>query len=312
MLHTLRNPDIHLLRVFVSVVESGGFSAAQITLNVAQSTISTQIGDLETRLGRRLCLRGRTGFSMTDDGLVIYEAAKTLFKAIDKFTALTNARCGVLSGELRIAFDDALVDNPDFLLEQAIVRFCQRSTDVVYSLNTCNPLDIAEGVLDERIHIGISTFPNHVPGMKYLPLFTEQQTLYCGCHHPLFSLSDEALTREIIQDQPYAQRAYYGGSLKTGNFQPTAVEAKADTMEALLLLIKTGRFIAHLPTGWAQKWVRNGQIRPLLPQIFSYDSQFEVVVRVNNQLINLVEAFLSDLFSCYGEARKGSFLEAKN
>ena len=41
MFTSLSNPDLHLLRAFLSVVESGGFSKAQIALNVSQSIIST-------------------------------------------------------------------------------------------------------------------------------------------------------------------------------------------------------------------------------------------------------------------------------
>ena len=50
MFTSLSNPDLHFLRVFLSVVEPGRFSKAQIALNVSQSTLSTQMIDLETRL----------------------------------------------------------------------------------------------------------------------------------------------------------------------------------------------------------------------------------------------------------------------
>lgn len=302
MLHTLRNPDIHLLRVFVAVVECGGFSAAQISLNVAQSTISTQMADLEIRLGIRLCRRGRAGFSLTDDGRAIYTATKTLFRSIDQFTAQVNNRHGILTGELSIAFDDALVDNPEFLLERAIGLFCQRDTDVALILSTENPLSIEQGLLDDRIHIGISTFPSHVPGMKYRRLFTERQTLYCGRLHPLFGLAAENLTPAEIEAQPYARRTYYGGTLKTGSFRPANVASSADTMEGLLLLVRTGKFTAHLPSGWAETWLRRGEIQPLLPEQFSYDTQFEVVVRTGTQLVNLINTFLTDLYTVYREA----------
>jgi hypothetical protein len=51
-----------LLRLFVSVVECGGFSAAQGELGLSQSSISQQMAKLETRLGYRLCSRGKGGF----------------------------------------------------------------------------------------------------------------------------------------------------------------------------------------------------------------------------------------------------------
>ncbi len=40
-----------MLAVFMTVVECGGFAAAQVALNVGQSTISRRISDLEKRLG---------------------------------------------------------------------------------------------------------------------------------------------------------------------------------------------------------------------------------------------------------------------
>ena len=64
----LSKSDLHLLYVFTSVAEAQGFSAAQIELNVSQSTISRQVSDLELRLGMKLCHRGRSGFRMTEKG----------------------------------------------------------------------------------------------------------------------------------------------------------------------------------------------------------------------------------------------------
>lgn len=59
--------DLRLLRVFRAVVESGGFAAAELELNVGRSVISRHIKDLETRLGLALCRRGRGGFALTPE-----------------------------------------------------------------------------------------------------------------------------------------------------------------------------------------------------------------------------------------------------
>jgi hypothetical protein len=45
--------DIRLLRIFRSVVECGGFSAAETVLGIGRSAISQQMSDLEQRLGLR-------------------------------------------------------------------------------------------------------------------------------------------------------------------------------------------------------------------------------------------------------------------
>ena len=91
MLGNLSESDIRELRVFAKVVEAGGFSAAQIELNVSQSTISTHMTALEQRLGMRLCKRGRSGFSLTDRGQLIYQATQRLFAALDEFRSEAGA-----------------------------------------------------------------------------------------------------------------------------------------------------------------------------------------------------------------------------
>lgn len=85
VLPTLSTADLKLLRVFVAVVHSGGFSAARTELNVSQPTISIKISDLESRLGMRLCDRGRGGFKLTAEGQRVYEASLNLFRSLDTF-----------------------------------------------------------------------------------------------------------------------------------------------------------------------------------------------------------------------------------
>ena len=296
MLHSLHTPDIRLLRVFMTVVECGGFSAAQIALNVGQSTISTQMSDLESRLGMRLCRRGRSGFALTEDGKFVYESAKSLFRSIDQFTSAVNGARGGLSGELRIAFADVLYRNPDFRLAQAIAVFLERGADVRFDLSTANPLDIEHGVLGERYHLGIHTYPSHVPGLRYYPAFTEEQTLYCGRKHPLFErVGKGRLSLDDIQQFDYVQRSYYGGALSTGPFKPANIAASADNMEALLVLLMSGHYIGHLPTAWANEYVAQGELAPILAKKSRYYTLFEVAVRVGGPQSMLIETFLSDL-----------------
>ncbi|MDU1797383.1 MAG: HTH-type transcriptional activator BauR, partial [Pseudomonas aeruginosa] len=79
--------DIRLLRIFKTIVECGSFSAAESTLGLSRSAISLHMGDLEKRLGMRLCQRGRAGFALTDEGREVYRATQTLLAALEGFRA---------------------------------------------------------------------------------------------------------------------------------------------------------------------------------------------------------------------------------
>ena len=59
LLTNLAEADLRLLRIFIAIAESGGLAAAELRLNISRSVISRHLKDLETRLGVRLCERGR-------------------------------------------------------------------------------------------------------------------------------------------------------------------------------------------------------------------------------------------------------------
>ena len=74
----LSDADLRLLRVFKAVVDCGGMASAELELNLAMSTISRHVKDLETRLGLVLCRRGRGGFALTPEGEQLYAATERL------------------------------------------------------------------------------------------------------------------------------------------------------------------------------------------------------------------------------------------
>jgi len=285
MFTSLSNPDLHLLRVFLSVVESGGFAKAQIALNISQSTISTQMIDLETRLGMRLCRRGRAGFALTDEGHEVFKYAKDLVQDCDEFVGKVNGIRGDLSGELRIATADSLLGNKVFPFETILAELRDAMPAVVLHLSVLDPLEIERLVLEQKLHMGLHTFPNHVPGLRYLKMFDETQTLYCGQGHPLF---DNDLTYEgsELEAYDYAARSYYGGALKTGNFKPKKNRIYAGSMDGVAVAILSGRFLGHLPVQCAQTWVEQGKMKPLSTEFRSYNLPFECVFPIGTRMAN--------------------------
>ena len=148
--------DIKLLRLFVKVVENGGFAGAQAELNVSASTISTQMSTLETRLGIRLCERGRIGFKLTDKGRRIYTAALRLEEAIDCIRADIGELRGKLVGELHVGIVDTTTTNPDSHLHEAIRLFTARDNSVNITLHVAEPATMEKRLLEGRLHLGVS------------------------------------------------------------------------------------------------------------------------------------------------------------
>src|SRR5215468_11567166 len=300
MLTKLANIDIKLLRVFLAIVEAGGFAAAQAQLNLSPSRVSTLLADLEARLGMRLCQRGRVGFRLTDKGRAVHEASLQLFAALEQFRARAGALRGRLVGELQIGVVDNTLTNPACRLAAAIGRFKARASDVHVTLQVLAPTDLEQAVLDQRLPAAIGAFHHHVAGLGYTPLFIEEQTLYCGSGHPFFRRNDDSITAADIGSVDFVDRGYGGGvkaRLPAADFRPTAT---ANNMEAIATLILSGRYIGYLPTHCAAPWVERRQMRTLLPAKLAYESLFELITRKGVERTPALQAFIEDLQALHG------------
>ena len=72
--------DIWLLRSFVAVAESGGFTRAARLLNSTQSTVSAQIQRLEEEAGRPLFVRNTRSVQLTVAGEALLGYARTILR----------------------------------------------------------------------------------------------------------------------------------------------------------------------------------------------------------------------------------------
>lgn len=290
----LDNVDTNLLRVFCTVAECGGFTPAQAELNISASALSTKMAALETRLGMRLCQRGRIGFRLTDKGEYVYAAAQQLFSAHEDFQAEIGTLRGQLLGNLHIGVVDNTVTNPKARIHQAIARFMRRDHAVHITLDTSEPAALERGLLDGKLHIGISAFYHHVPGLNYERLFSERQTLYCGAGHSLFPRAPGRVTLAEVAEAKYVARGYMGHRAAKPAV-PMNTAATSYDMESIARFILSGHFIGYLPAHYAALWVEREEMRPLLPKRLNYDSLFEVAIRKGAPKVGIVEAFLEDL-----------------
>ncbi|MBT4889881.1 MAG: LysR family transcriptional regulator [Rhodospirillales bacterium] len=166
------NIDLRLLAIYMTVVEAGGFSSAQITLNVSASVVSRNIASLEGRLGMRLCQRGRVGFRLTDKGRLIYELCQRLFSSLEEFRSEAASLKGQLVGELSIAIVDNWVTDTKSPLAKTIRDFKAIGPDISLTLFSLAPDDLEHTIMDGRARVGVGVFHQHRPGLAYEPLYS--------------------------------------------------------------------------------------------------------------------------------------------
>lgn len=96
------------LRVFYAVAEAGSLTHAGEMLNLSQSAVSRQIRALEERLGATLFHRHARGLILTEQGDLLYAAARDMSARLQLATArISDAKDGDY-GELRVTTSHGL------------------------------------------------------------------------------------------------------------------------------------------------------------------------------------------------------------
>jgi DNA-binding transcriptional LysR family regulator len=294
----LHDVDLKLLRVFNTIVKCGGFSAAQAALNVAQSTISEQMGHLETRLGVKLCERGRSGFRLTEQGQAIHAATQRLLSAVEDFCVDADVLKRQVSGTLNLGVIDTTITDPACPLKQTTQRFVQRGHEVHLHVYIGTPAELEERVLDGRLHLAVGHFPFRVPGLSYAPLYQERHGFYCGRNHPLFG--SKAPKADLLE-RIAASRVVARGYLQQRDLQALGVDqaaATVDNVEAQAMLVLSGAYAGFLPEHYARQWVEAGDLEHLEPGRLQLLSAFETITRRGVAAPLILRAFLDELLHC--------------
>ncbi|EIJ46907.1 LysR family transcription regulator protein [Herbaspirillum sp. GW103] len=293
MLNNIFDLDLRLIRVFLAVVDSHGVSAAQARLNVGQSTISTQLNTLETRLGYRLCERGRSGFRLTAKGEKFALAARRMMEALDEFGMQARHLDKRLVGTLSIGLMGHTPAQHNHRLAEVIRRFRERDEAVRIELLVRPPGELEEMLLKGSIALAIGYFWRRVTALHYTPLTLERQVAYCAPPHPLFDQPGE-IAPEQAAACSWAWRDYPVPPEHLP-LQQRNIMAMTGNMEAMSILILSGQHLGYLPEEMGRQYEARGQMRALNRAKLAYDVDISVVTHRSSERTPIVAAFLEDL-----------------
>ncbi|AVI62273.1 LysR family transcriptional regulator [Halomonas sp. GFAJ-1] len=287
--------EIRLVRIFKTVVECGGFTAAETALGISRSAISQHMNDLEGRLGFSLCQRGRGGFSLTEEGKEIYQAGLTLLTALETFKSDVNALHHSIKGELNIGITDNLVTLPDMHVTHALAKLTAPHHSVTVNIHM-EPSDaVIRGVMDGHLQVGVVPAVNLPTSLETRLLYDEPSYLYCSADHPLYKQPDDAISAAEIALAPAITPRYPLPSDARIAHDSLNLQASASDREGAAFLILTGRFIGFLPEHVAAQWVAAGKMRTLHAATLHYLTPFVLITRRDRRPNRVVNAFLSFL-----------------
>ncbi len=284
--------DIKLLTMFVAVVDAQGISNAQNLLGKDASTISKNIAQLETRLGFKLCDRGRSGFETTDEGKKVYQSALQLFRSLKDFEIEVATIKNALSGPIRLSIIDNLITDPQCPLIELFSRYAARkNNEVELFIDVASPNLIENALINKQSDIGIGIFENPIDELVYINLYQEQDHLYSAaeCAEDHLELLAHGNTNKLVT-RTFLRNEQQSAQLNT--------QAWVENIEAAAMLILAGSHIGFLPDHYAKLWVDQGRLVTIEPESYFRTSMIQLAYcKSRTNFRPAVQGLLDDLLS---------------
>lgn len=284
--------DLRLLRIFKVVVECGGFTAAETVLNVTKSTISVHMGNLESRLGVKLAIRGRQGFSLTEQGRLVYDASLDLFASLNDFAHRMQDLESELSGELSIVCSDQVALSRQLKLPEVIARIAEQAPKVKLAVNSDTIPNTEQSILKGEAHIGIIPDYRSIDGLAYQPCYSETYYLCIGRKHPLFDRPDSRISDDEVQQAVTVHPGVDVNLSGIQQFQTLTLGARAYQFETRTPLILSGLYQGFFPLSYIQSYLDRGEVRLLQPNKRYYNVDHVLVYKDHAKPEPKVKLFL--------------------
>ena len=193
------------IKVFVSVAEEGGFSAAAQELGLSKSAASRQISALEETLGAQLLKRSTRSVKLTPTGTSFLAEAREMLEHLT--AAIRNAQrfeSGEL-GTLNVGFNDFAINDA---LPPIIMRFRTRYPDISVNLRSMSSPEMADAIRKRRLDIGFLTGAHLVGGLSHQVLRKERLVCLLPKGHRLANQKSIAIAS--LANEPFVTGASAG------------------------------------------------------------------------------------------------------
>ena len=255
--------DTNVLKTFVAVCEYSGFSAAAEKLGYTQSTVSSQIKQLESELNTVLFDRFYHRISLTSDGITVLQHAREILESHEKM--LEDLRTPeTIEGNIRLAMSSSVCNRffkDDFLefrkhfpnihlvvvesgTEQMFDKLRKNETDLVFTLDR---------------HIYDSDFIICAEQEEQVHFIAAADNPVAGCSWKLSEISQNEF---VLTEQAMSYRKILNETLASQSLEIRPVLEIGNPLQ-ICELVKNSSLLSFLPDFISEKYVKDGQIKRL-------------------------------------------------
>lgn len=288
------------MRVFVAVIEAGGFTPAAHGLGASQPFVSQTVQRLENRLGRKLLHRTTRGHRLTPEGEMFLNAARRAIREVDAAEAELQKSDEFISGSLRVSAPIAFgLDRITPLIPNFFSQFPQISLDLRLT-------DDTENLIEDRIDVAIRMGRLSDSGLMHRRLCALQRIIVAA---------PELIERHGMPDTPADLERLpclaWDGSrnhLNRWNFvvngNPATFRAesrfRSNQGMSLYQMCLAGLGVMRVAEHLARPAIADGRLVQLLPQYTETDDQsINAVFLPDRHLVPRIRAFIDFMIEAF-------------
>jgi len=190
--------NLHLLRLFVAVVENDGVVAGAKALNLSQPAVSRGVRELESQLGLTLLERTSRRVRLSPDGAEVYAYAKSVFVAERNVEETVQGLKGLARGTLRIGASTTIAT---YVLPAIISEFARRHPTVDLRLSAVHTRVIIEQLRAYELDVALAEAPVSDADIEVNPWRLDEMVMIAAPNHRLAgkrSVSNADLAGEMF------------------------------------------------------------------------------------------------------------------
>lgn len=141
--------EIRVLRYFLETAREGNMTRAAERLHVTQPTLSKQIKELETELGKKLFIRGNFNVTLTEEGMILRKRAEDLLSIAEKIETEFRNMDSITGGDVYIGCAESYLIK---YLAKAVKSLNEKYDNIHYHITSGGTEQVIEklerGILD--------------------------------------------------------------------------------------------------------------------------------------------------------------------